>query len=465
MAKEPTSLVPRQVETDVAPALLEFQSPSAAVLAMPAPRSARSVIYLVTGLVASLLILAGVVRVDRVVTASGRVISQSPTLVVQPLDTSIVRSIDVTEGQVVRAGQVLARLDPTFAAADLGQLAAQVASYQAEVAREQAEVNGQPFTYSGTDKDLAAQAAVFALRQAEYSYKMENYQQKLNGLASTIAKSLADATSYQKRLEGAQQVEKMRTELERLQVGSRLNTLGATDTREEMQRNLNTAIADGNTAKRDFAALIAERDGFVNTWKADIADKLSEATRKLSDARELLNKAQLRRQLVELRADKDATVLTIAKVSVGSVLQSGDQFITLVPLDAPLEVEANIQGNEFGFVHLGDPVGIKFDTFQFSLYGLAYGKVRWISDDSFTSADDQGRAGRTGAVPIPQGSTEPFYRARITMDDIKLHNVPKGFVLTPGMPVTADIKVGERTILGYLLGRILPVAQTGMREP
>ena len=69
--------------------------------------------------------------------------------------------------------------------------------------------------------------------------------------------------------------------------------------------------------------MIAERDGYVQTWRADISQKLADATGKLSDARESLNKAQLRKQLVELRADRDATVLTVAKVSVGSVLQSG----------------------------------------------------------------------------------------------------------------------------------------------
>ena len=139
-----------------------------------------------------------------------------------------------------------------------------------------------------------------------------------------------------------------------------------------------------------------------NRWHADIAEKLADAIGKLSDARESLNKAQLRKQLVELRAERDATVLTVAKVSVGSVLQSGQQFITLVPADAPLEVEANISGRDDGFVHVGDPVSIKFDTFPFIQYGLAYGTVRTISADSFTAQDDQRNP--TGAVPLPSNT-------------------------------------------------------------
>ena len=64
-----------------------------------------------------------------------------------------------------------------------------------------------------------------------------------------------------------------------------------------------------------------------------------------------------------------------------------------------------------------------------------------------------------------QGSTEPFFRARISIEQVALHNVPAGFRLAPGMPVTADIKVGKRTMLGYMLSRVLPLASEGMREP
>ena len=182
----------------------------------------------------------------------------------------------------------------------------------------------------------------------------------------------------------------------------------------------------------------------------------------LSDAREQLNKAKLRHELVELKSEGDVTVQSVAKVSVGSVMQSGQQFFTLVPADAPLEIEANIAGRDNGFVHVGDPVAIKFDTFPYSQYGMAEGSVRVVSPDSVT-AQEEARNPAKG-LPLP-ASTEPFYRARIAIDRVALHNVPGGFRVTPGMPVTADIKVGKRTVLSYLLGRMMPLAQEGMREP
>ena len=198
-------------------------------------------------------------------------------------------------------------------------------------------------------------------------------------------------------------------------------------------------------------------------WLAEVSQKLSEQMQKLADAREKLNKARLRHQLVELHANRDATVLTVAKVSVGSVLQSGDQFITLVPTKAPLEVEANIVGHDGGFVQVGVPVAVKFDTFPFSQYGMAEGSVRTISPDAFTAQSDARNP--TSALPVLPSVTEPFYRARISIDRLALHDVPAGFRLIPGMPITADIKVGQRTVLGYLLGLVMPVAHEAMREP
>jgi len=469
----PRRLSSKAISTEVAeahdptlPAILEFQSPSTAIVNAPTPPIARHISLWIGSMVVAIFALSGVIPVDKVVTAPGRVVSRAATIVVQPLDTAIVRSIEVREGEVVHAGQVLARLDPTFAAADLGALAAQVASLQAQVTRLQAEAEDRPFTYSGVDPNLALQAATYGQRKAEYDFKLENYQQKLDSLAAVVTRSRTDITGYRDRLAYAKTLEQMRKELEKLNVGSKLNTLSAMDTRAEMQRNLDSAEQVAAGAVRDFSAMIAERNGYVQSWHADVAEKLSETIDKLSDARESLNKAQLRRQLVELRADQDATVLSVSKVSVGSVLNSGQQIMSLVPTDAPLEVEANIAANEDGYVHVGDPVAIKFDTFPYMQYGMAHGVVRTISADSFTSQDEQRNP--TGSVPTPTSGLAAagmWYRARITLDRIELHNTPAGFHLIPGMPTSDDILVGKRTVLRYLLGRVAPLVTEGMREP
>lgn len=445
------------------PAVLEFQWPSTAIANAPIPRSARGIVWVITSMIIVLIIASGIIPVDRVVTARGIVVSRSPMILVQPLDISIVRSIDVHEGQRVKAGDVLARLDPTFASADLATLTSQVTSLEAEVARLQAETAGKAFAYTGPDPSWLLQAAIYAHRTAEFDSKIDNFQHRADEFASVTARAVSDAAGFRERLKVAQTVEEMRNELQAQQAGSKLQLLLATDNRAEMARSLAYAEQTAEGAKRDQAATEADRNAFVQGWQAQVAQELAEATDKLSNAREQLRKAQLRNQLVELRSDRDAIVQSVAKVSVGSVLQSGQQFITLVPTDTPLEIEANIPGRDSGFVHVGNAVAIKFDTFPFSQYGMAEGAVKVVSPSSFTAQDEARNP--MSAVPVAARTEEPFYLTRISIDRVGLHDVPQDFRVMPGMPVTADIKVGKRTVLTYLMGMVAPVAHEAMREP
>lgn len=448
--------------------VLEFHSPTAALALAPLQGGARGTTWVVCSLVAACAAAASLIPVDRVVTAQGRIIARSPTSVVQPLETAIVRSIDVREGQVVRRGDVLARLDPTFATADAGALENQVASLEAEMGRLQAEASGAAYAARDASPTALLHAAIHLQRTAERGFKMENYRQRISSLQAQVQRAMGDVAAYTDRLGVARDLEGKRLELERLQVGSQINRLAATDSRLEIERGLGNARAQATQGARDLEALQAERDAYEQGWRGQVNQELSEQGRKLSDAREQLNKAQLRRQLVELRAERDAVVLTIAPVSVGSVLQSGAEFLKLVPTDAELEAEVNVAGSDAGFVHEGNPVTVKFDTFPFTQYGSATGTVRLVSADSFTSdpgaSNGAGRGGMGGGTGAA-GAGPAFYRGRVSLGEVRLHGVPEGFRVTPGMPVTADIKVGERTIMSYLLGRVLPVAQEGMREP
>ena len=184
-------------------------------------------------------------------------------MVVQPLETAIVRSIDVREGQTVQAGAGAGAARSDLRRRRLGALAAQVASLQAEVARLQAEADGKPFAYTGLDPNLALQAAIYAQRQAEYNFKLENYQQKINGLAPTIATRAVRRGRLPRAAASRPDVEQMRKELERLQVGSKLNTLAAMDNRAgDASATCDNAEQTADSAQRDLAALVAERNGY-----------------------------------------------------------------------------------------------------------------------------------------------------------------------------------------------------------
>lgn len=451
-------------EADI-PTLLEFHSPSSALTVVPVLYSARNVTWMVSALAASCIAAAGLIPIDKVVTAGGRIVATEATTVVQPLETAIVRSIDVHEGDKVKAGQVLARLDPTFARADAGALQAQVASLQAEVGRLQAEATGKDYHPADGSPVSILQGAMFLQRKSERAYKNENYAQKISSLQTQVQGALADVYAYSERLKVAALVESKRRELERLQVGSQLNLLAATDSRLEVKRGLDSAAAKAAQSQRDLQALKAEQDAYNQNWISQVGQDLTEQSRKLSDAQENLKKALLRRQLVQLRAEHDSTVLSVAKVSPGSVMQSGEQLITLVPSDAPLEAEVNIPGDEAGYVHPGNAVTLKLATLPYAHYGTIDATVRTMSPDSFstTQNDSQPKRGSDpNQAPAPGAS---YYRARVALDTSHLHDVPADFHMVPGMPVTTDIKVGKRTILTYLFSRVLPTFMDGMREP
>jgi hemolysin D len=404
-------------------------------------------------------------KVDRVVAVPGKVVSEIPNMVVQPSDTSIVRRIDVHEGQVVDAGDRLASLDPTFADADAGSLDAQVTSLQAEVDRLRAESGGRTYVGNGTPASQL-QATIFAQRHAERTAKLESYRQRIDSAGAKVAQTVTDIASYAEEYRAAQIKENMRGQLGQLQIGSKLNTLDTGAQRAEVNRALQTAFASNAAAKGDLNGLISERDGYVRQSKGETAQQLTEQGRKLSDALAQQNKARLRRNLVDLRADRDAIVLNVAKVSVGSVVQPGDELITLVPADAPLAIEASIPAHDAGFVHAGNPAVIKFDTFPYTTYGTATGTLRTVSAASFGGSRNGHDRPSRPALSQPEADGGATYcRAGLSIDEIKLHNLPAGFQMTPGMPVTADIKVGRWTVLAYLLSRVVPALTEGMREP
>jgi HlyD family secretion protein len=289
---------------------------------------------------------------------------------------------------------------------------------------------------------------------------MEDYAQKINQLQTQIAGFNAQANYYRQRLAIASNVEGMRKDLQQLQVGSKLDTLAATDDRVNIQSGLATATSSAAAAERELAAQQAERDSFDQQSKATVSQSLAEAINNLTQANQSLAKAKLNDQLVELVAPRDSIVLSVSKVSAGSVMQSGELLMQLVPIDAPFAVEADISGVDSGYVHPGDKVNVKFDTLPFLQYGQAEGTVLTISPDSFNPQDSA-----TGAPTLPDTQRSLYYRATISLDELNLHNTPQGFRLVPGMPLEADVRVGTRTVLGYFTRQILPVAYESLHEP
>jgi len=451
-------------EADPLPlAVLEFQSPTSAVIALPVPAMARMTTVWITLLVFSVLLIASLMRVDKIVSARGELISTASTIVVQPFATAIVQTINVQEGQIVHKGDVLATLDPTYASADLTALTAQSQAYGAEVARLQAQENGQIYNPDPANPASALQVSTYYQQVGEYNATVQGYQAKIQEARTNIAGYQQQVAYDRERLGVASNVEIMRKDLQNLQVGSKIDTLAATDDRLNIAGNLAEAESSAVATARDLASQQAQLSSYEQQWKATVSQQLLDATNNLTQAVQALAKAKLNNSLVELTAPGDSIVLSVADMSVGAVLQSGQTLMRLVPVDAPLRVEADMSGSDSGYVHVGDKVKIKFDTLPFIQYGTAEGVVLSVSPDSFNPYDQAGQ--QVNGPPMPGSPQTLYYKTEISLDELNLHNTPPGFRLEPGMPLSADVLVGTRTIMGYFTRRILPVAYNSLHEP
>jgi len=435
--------------------LESFYSETGLLLAERGPSLARWTLRLAAAALASAIVVSGFVKIDRMVTGGGHIYSLQPTMVVQSLDRAIITSLKVREGDRVSAGQVLATLDPTFAAADVAQLDVQIESLNATIGRLEAEHDGREIVAADLPpRYVAIQQALWQQRHAEHDQRLRGFDAKIAEYQATLDKAQANIKHYASQLQVMSEVEDIRHKLYDLKDGSRLTYLEATNQRLELARSLEqekNALAETQHALESGRA---DRETFLRQWQGQVAAELIQHRTERDAAMEQLVKATKRHDLIDLRASTDAIVLNVGKFSVGAVLLKEKPLLTLVPVDAPLEAEIHIDAQEIGFVRPGDPVAIKVEAYNYLEHGMVEGHLRVLSADAFTTSDDD------KAMPV-----KPYYKGYVALDRVNLHGVPADLKLVQGTPVTADIRVGQRTLLSYLVTGALRSVDESMREP
>lgn len=450
-----------QQQRKIADSINEYQQDTTEIDGERYPLLARSSLYVMVMMAITAFIWVTIGTLDRVVSARGRIVSTEPSLVIQPLETSIIKSINVKIGDIVQPGTVLATLDPTFTQADYDQLRARLLSLDAQIERLEAEYAGRVYKVEeraeGDELEGATyrqlQESLWRERQAQYQSQLQSYDEKIARVQANLITRQQDEVLLSNRLEILREVEAMRMKLESNQVGSRLNSLQARDSRIEIERNLALVKRDMIERQHELQGLQADRDAFTQQWQSRLLEELVSRRNERDGVAEQIVKVRKRQDLVSLSPAVDAVVLDIAPRSVGSVVNGAETLFTLVPLGAPLEVEAAIDAKQLGFIKLGDRVSIKLDAYPFQEHGMLEGVVRTISEDAFNN--QQGAASTMGT----------FYKTRIKLEKEMLDNTPANFRLIPGMPLNAEIKIGERTILSYLMRPITRGLTESMREP
>ncbi|MCD2185365.1 HlyD family type I secretion periplasmic adaptor subunit [Rhizobium sp. GN54] len=439
------------------PVIAEFQSDAVELEERVPPRIARLTLYGITALIAAAITWASLSEIDEVVVAPGKLITTRPTIVVQPIETSIVRTIDVAQGDTVRAGQVLATFDPTFSQADVDLQRTKFAALDAQANRLAAELSGEDYAKSaGFSPDERLQLQLFGQRLAFHTAQLQNFDHQIAGQNATLVASANQQHILASRKQNLAEIEAARELLWRTDSGSRINFLGARDARLDVESDLSQLQGQAAEAVHALAKLRADRQAFIEDFRRTTMEQLVETKTQRDAAAEELKKMERRRDMVEMRAPADAVVLDMAQRSVGSVVREAEPMVTLVPLDAPLEAEISINSRDIGQVTADKDARIKFDAYPFQKYGTVNGRIRTVSRDAFSPSQQETAAGQPPT---------PYFKARIPLADTELHYAGQPVRLLPGMTVSAEIKVGRRTVISYFLYPLVRGLDTALREP
>jgi HlyD family secretion protein len=425
---------------------LAFQADLDRLVAEPAPLGLRLWPVLGAGLVAALLIVASVVRIDIVVVATGRLAADAPSVILQPMTRAVLKELLVKPGDRVHAGQVLARLDSTLTDADRAALDVERRALSAKVARLQAELSGDAMASGGAD--LAMEAAVMTQRADLAAAQRNQLAAAIQSLHQQIAAETGADAGLTERQEIAREIEGMRAALAQRQSGSHLAALEARLVRIEAETAFDQHFARLDDLRQRLAQAEAALRAFESDRKRLLTEALAEVVPRLAEVEEQLTKADRLAALADLRAPLPGVVLSVAKGGPGSLMAESDPIVVLVPTDVPLIAEVGIKSSEAGTIAMGDPVTIKVDAFPWRRNGSLTGVLQDVSHGSFT----------------PEGGTQALHSGRVTLSGGLSYLAP-GAGLLPGMTVSAEIKTGTRTILDYFLDPLMRGMTESLREP
>jgi HlyD family secretion protein len=418
-----------------------------------------------TALIAVAALWLALAKVDIIVTANGRLATSDSAIVIQPLETSVVRSVAVKMGQNVRKGDVLATLDPTFSEADENELMTKLRNLQATYDRLEAELAGRSYKPVEPNPDELIQLDIWRKRQDEYDSRMVSAERKAEEYSADLAAHKIEADGLSQQIHLVDQAVQMYQELVAKSLASKLKLIEATQQLVEAKSRLSTNLGEQQRLQHQIAETVAEQKAFSSEWQRKLAEELAKTRGERDAVASELSKARLRRQMSVLRASSDAIVLDVAERPAGSVVREAEPLMRLVPVGEPLLAEIRVDTRDVARLHMGDAVTIKFEALQWQQFGFARGILKMLAPD--TQGNPDSREDDASPAPAKNQSAERnfYYRAQVALTETRFRNLPRDFALRPGMRLVADIKIGRRSVLDFILNPITRVINESLREP
>jgi HlyD family secretion protein len=383
--------------------------------------------------------------------------------VLQPFEHAVLRSLSVRPGDVVKKGQVLATLDPTFSQADLSALESRSKAVRSQIRRLEAESTNTTYVPSPADGEAGLlQLEVHNRRIAEHQARLRTLDETLAETKAGLSRTTSDIKNLDEQLKISSTVEKMQESLLKLNTNSKLEYLNAQNNRLRAEREFQEATDRLVEGGHKLKAVEAQRQGAVEEWKRAAFEELTRQRAEQAQVEASLTKIMRMNALISITAPEDGVVLDIANRSVGSVLRDAEPLVILIPTSIPMISEIQLSSAAVGEASVGDKVLIKVDAFPFQRFGGLHGHIRSISFESHAGGAPGDMESVANKRAVGAGG---MHRVAIELESPRIDRQPANRSLFPGMTVTAEIHLGKRRLFNYLLHPILRGLGESFREP
>lgn len=394
-------------------------------------------------------------KLDIIASAEGRLVPETYIKIVQPSDAGIVQEILVKEGEHVKQGQVLMRMDTQLARADEKTIANDLALRSLQLRRIDAELAGKALIKKSDDPD-----DLFRQIDSQYHDRRLSYTDALEQAQEALNKSQHEYDSAREVLTKLQQI----TPILRQQADSyaemgkdgyvpKMTVLDKQ--RDYLEKSQDLRAQEATLASLEAAIHQAKKqiDQITSKYRSELQNERVEAEGQHRKLEQDWVKQEHKSELLELKAPQLGIVKDIATHTIGTVVSPGTVLLSIVPENEPLVAEIMIKNDDVGFVYPHQQVKIKLAPYPFAKYGMMEGEVTHIQADSDSETQPQGKD-QAKAKTINQPSV---YKAIVSLSSQVFESEGKQLKLMPGMQVVAEINQGSRSVMKYLLS---PVSKT-----
>ena len=434
-------------ETDFLPAILE-------VTETPPSPVGRLVMWTILALLMVAIIWSFVGTINEVAVATGKVVPVGQVKTIQTKDKGIVKKIHVKEGDYVKQGDVLVELDPTSTGADLDSLKKRAAYFKLDIDRLTAELNGTPFVPQASpdldEKDIIAQQALHQSRMNQYVAENTAANMVISQKRSALLAEQAMYERYAGVLAISEDKERRLEQLVEAKAVAEFQLLSQRSERIENSKNAQYQLAKIETARAELAEAEQKLVNVDASFKKDAMTNLMEARKQYYAYAEELKKADENNRLSTILAPVDGKVHQLSIHTVGGIVTDAQPLMIIVPRDVTMEIEVWADNKDIGFIKTGQKAEVKVDTFNFQKFGVVDATVEEISPDAISDTQN----------PMK----DKKYRLGLHVDKSAVRVFDKNVELSPGMNVTAEIKIKEKRIIDFFLDPFRQYTSEALRE-